>query len=67
MVALGKLDAVKTGETLTTAKTAPAPLAQMSVAPPVLAIALAANDRKDDVKLGQALQRLTEEDASLTV
>jgi elongation factor G len=33
----------------------------------VLAIALAATDRKDDVKLGQALQRLTEEDPSLTV
>ncbi len=67
VVAFGKLDAAKTGDTLTTAKTPPAPLAQMSVAPPVLAIALAANDRKDDVKLGQALQRLIEEDASLTV
>jgi elongation factor G len=67
VVALGKLDAMKTGDTLTTAKTAPTPLAQMGAAPPVLAIALAANDRKDDVKLGQALQRLTEEDPSLTV
>ena len=67
VVALGKLDAMKTGDTLTTAKTAPAPLAEMSAAPAVLAIALAANDRKDDVKLGQALQRLTEEDPSLTV
>ena len=67
VVALGKLDAIRTGDTLTTAKTTPTPLAQVTVAPPVLAIALAANDRKDDVKLGQALQRLTEEDPSLVV
>ena len=30
-------------------------------------MALAAADRKDDVKLGQALLRLTEEDPSLSV
>src|SRR6202165_701778 len=35
--------------------------------PPVLAIAIAATDRKDDVKLGQALLRLNEEDPSLTM
>src|SRR5260370_34420969 len=34
---------------------------------PVLAISLSATDRKDDVKLGQALQRLNEEDPSLTM
>ena len=34
--------------------------------PPVLAISIAAADRKDDVKLGQALLRLNEEDPSLT-
>lgn len=67
VVALGKLDAVKTGETLTTAKTAPDALAEVKTAAPVLAIALAATDRKDDVKLGQALQRLTEEDPSLSM
>ena len=33
----------------------------------MLAIALAATDRKDDVKLGQALLRLSEEDPSLTM
>jgi elongation factor G len=38
-----------------------------NVKTPVLAIALAAQDRKDDVKLGQALLRLNEEDPSLTV
>ena len=66
-VMLGKLDAAKTGETLTTAKTAPAALPTPASAAPVLAIALAAEDRKDDVKLGQALARLTEEDPSLSV
>ena len=35
--------------------------------PPVLAIAVQAKERKDDVKLGQAFTRLTEEDPSLVV
>ncbi|MBN9042657.1 MAG: elongation factor G [Rhizobiales bacterium 62-47] len=67
VVALGKLDGIKTGDTLSTAKTAPSALIALAPAAPVLALALAAPDRKDDVKLGQALQRLTEEDPSLTV
>ena len=54
-VALGKLDSVKTGDTLSAGKTAPPALAKAEPAPPVLAIALSAADRKDDVKLGQAL------------
>jgi elongation factor G len=66
-VSLGKLDAVKTGDTLTTAKAVPAALTQVVAAAPVLATALAAADRKDDVKLGQALARLSEEDPSLSV
>jgi elongation factor G len=66
-VALGKLDTVKTGDTLSGAKTAPPPLVTIEPAPPVLAMALAATDRKDDVKLGQALLRLNEEDPSLTM
>jgi len=66
-VALGKLDSVKTGDTLSGGKTAPRALASVEPTPPVLAIALAATDRKDDVKLGQALLRLNEEDPSLTM
>jgi elongation factor G len=66
-VSLGKLDAVKTGDTLTTGKTVPAPVVSVTATPPVLATALAAQDRKDDVKLGQALTRLAEEDPSLSV
>jgi len=66
-VSLGKLDAVKTGDTLTTGKTAPETLVDVVPTAPVLATALAATDRKDDVKLGQALTRLVEEDPSLSV
>jgi elongation factor G len=66
-VALGKLDQLKTGDTFSTGKTAPAAVAHVAPASPVLAIALASADRKDDVKLGQALQRLSEEDPSLSV
>ncbi|AVT83181.1 elongation factor G [Rhodopseudomonas palustris] len=67
VVALGKLDAIKTGDTFGNGKAAPASLVEVAAAPPVLAMALAATDRKDDVKLGQALQRLNEEDPSLTI
>src|SRR3954471_1965122 len=67
VVALGKLDGVRTGDTLSTAKTAPAALVGVAAAAPVLAMALAATDRKDDVKLGQALLRLNEEDPSLSI
>jgi elongation factor G len=66
-VALGKLDAVKTGDTLSSGKAAPPALASVEALPPVLAIAISAADRKDDVKLGQALLRLNEEDPSLTM
>jgi elongation factor G len=66
-IALGKLDPVKTGDTLSSGKTAPQALVHVQPSPPVLAIAVAAVDRKDDVKLGQALLRLNEEDPSLTM
>src|SRR6202142_3342988 len=66
-VALGKLDAIKTGDTLSSGKTAPKALVSVEPSPPVLAMALSAADRKDDVKLGQALLRLNEEDPSLTL
>lgn len=65
-VALGKLDAIKTGDTVASGKAAPPSLVKLEPTPPVLAMSLAAVDRKDDVKLGQALLRLNEEDPSLT-
>jgi elongation factor G len=66
-VALGKLDHALTGDTLTTSKAPHAPVATVTPYPPVLAIAISAKERKDDVKLGQALHKLVEEDPSLTV
>ena len=66
-IALGKLDAIKTGDTVGSGKAAPPALAAVEPLSPVLAISIAANDRKDDVKLGQALLRLNEEDPSLTM
>jgi elongation factor G len=66
-VALGKLDSIKTGDTLSGGKTAPAALVKVEPMPPVLSMSIASSDRKDDVKLGQALLRLNEEDPSLTM
>lgn len=66
-VGLGKLDHAHTGDTLSTGKTAHPPIAKIAPNAPVLAIAASAKERKDDVKLGQALNKLQEEDPSLTV
>jgi elongation factor G len=66
-VALGKLDHAKTGDTLGTGKQAPAALAPVPPPPPVLSAGLASKERKDDVKLGQALNKLVEEDPSLVI
>lgn len=66
-VALGKLDSVATGELITSGNALLSHW-QLPVPPaPVMAIAIAAKDRKDDVKLGQALHRLHEEDPSLAI
>ncbi len=66
-VAFGKLDHAKTGVTLSSGKQPHPALAQVKPSPPVLAIAVQARERKDDVKLGAAFTKLTEEDPSLTV
>ncbi len=66
-VALGRLEHIKAGETISAekggavqAKTPPAP-------PPVFAIGLGLKDRKDEVKLTAALAKLIEDDPSLRV
>jgi elongation factor G len=66
-VAFAKLDKAKTGDTLTAGKQAHPALAKVEPYPPVLAIAISAKERKDDVKLGQALSKLAEEDPSITI
>jgi elongation factor G len=66
-VALGKLDHAKTGDTLSAGKQAHKAVAEMEPFAPVLAIAVSAKDRKDDVKLGMAFNKLHDEDPSLVV
>jgi elongation factor G len=66
-VAFGKLDHAKTGDTLSSGKHPHAAVGSVEPHPPVLAIAISAKERKDDVKLGQALNKLIDEDPSLTV
>jgi elongation factor G len=66
-VALGKLDGARTGDTLSSGKQAHAAVGEVKPYPGVLAIAISAKERKDDVKLGLALTKLVEEDPSLTV
>jgi elongation factor G len=66
-VALGKLEYARTGNTLTAGKQAHSPLVEVKPHDPVLAISVSAKERKDDVKLGQALHKLLDEDPSVTV
>jgi elongation factor G len=66
-VAFAKLDKAKTGDTLTAGKHPHPPIAKVVPYAPVLAIAISAKERKDDVKLGQALNKLAEEDPSITI
>ena len=64
-VALGKLEYAKTGDTLSAGKQAHPALLQLEPHAAVLAISVSAKERKDDVKLGQALHKLVEEDPSI--
>jgi elongation factor G len=66
-VAFAKLDKAKTGDTLTAGKQPHAAIARVAPYAPVLAIAITAKERKDDVKLGLALNKLAEEDPSITI
>lgn len=66
-VALGKLDEVKTGQTLTSAKGGTKQLFDAEPPQPVFAFALRPKERKDEVKMSAAIQRLAEEDPSLSL
>ncbi len=66
-VALGKLEHAKTGDTLSSGKAAHAAIAEVKPYAPVLAVGISAKERKDDVKLGLALNKLIEEDPSITI
>lgn len=66
-VALGKLDEVKTGQTLSSAKGGTKQLFNVEPPQPVFAFALRPKERKDEVKMSAAIQRLAEEDPSLSL
>jgi len=66
-VALGKLEHATTGATLSAGKQRHSALIELKPPLPVLAIAISARERKDDVKLGLALAKLSEEDPALVV
>ena len=66
-IAFGKLDHAKTGDTLSTGKQPHPALVSTQPQPAVLANALSAKDRKDDVKLSAALAKASDEDPSLRV
>src|SRR5690606_9687894 len=65
-VALGKLDEIATGDTLGTSGPITA-LVSLEPPSPVSITALRPRERKDDVKLSAALQRLVQEDPSLSM
>jgi elongation factor G len=66
-VAFGKLDHAHTGDTISTGKTPHKAVIDVQPYPGVLANALSAKERKDDVKLGAAFTKLTEEDPSISI
>jgi elongation factor G len=66
-VALGRLENVVTGETLSSEKGAPKQLVGVETLEPVYAMALSARERKDEVKLTGALAKIMEEDPSISL
>ncbi len=66
VVALGRLEAFATGQTISTAKGAVVQLLDHQAQTGVYGFALSVADRKDEVKLTTAVARLIEEDPSLS-
>ncbi len=66
-VALGRLDHVRTGTTITAEKSGIVQIKGPATPEPVLASGIGLHDRKDEVKLSSALGKLIEEDPSLSV
>jgi len=64
-VALGRLERIVTGETISAEKGGIVQVAAPAAPEPVFAIGLGLKDRRDEVKLTSALGRLIEEDPSL--
>ena len=66
-IAFGRLDSVKTGDTLTAEKGNAAKVATASITKPVFGLAIAAKEKKDEVKLTAAIAKIIEEDPSISL
>ncbi len=66
-VAFGRLEKVKTGETVSVEKAGVAQAIRAPGPEPVCGTAIVLKDRKDEVKLSSALAKLGEEDPSLSI
>ncbi|MGB0056485.1 MAG: elongation factor G [Methyloceanibacter sp.] len=66
-VAFGRLESVKTGDTLVAEKSKPVKLATTAPAQPVFGLAIAAKEKKDEVKLTAAIAKIIEEDPSISL
>lgn len=67
VVALGRLESLRTGDTISAEAGGIIAAAAKSAAEPVSGTAIILSDRKDEVKLSAALAKLAEEDPSLVV
>lgn len=66
-VAFGRLESIRTGETLTTEKGGITQIKGPEKVKPVFGVAIELKDRKDEVKLSSALTKLIDEDPSLVL
>jgi elongation factor G len=66
-VALGRLEHIGTGDTISSAKGAPKQALELEVNSPVYGLAISVPDRKDEVKLTASAAKLIEEDPSLSL
>ncbi len=66
-VALGRLDRIRSGETITADRTSVMQIKGPVLPEPVLGSSIGLKDRKDEVKLSAALGKLIEEDPSLVL
>jgi elongation factor G len=66
-VAFGRLDSTKTGDTLTAEKGKPIALERAALTQPVFGLAIAAKEKKDEVKLTAAIAKIIEEDPSISL
>lgn len=65
IVAVGRLEGIQTGDTVTNGKSLN-PLPKADLLEPVYCLAITAENRKDEVKLSSAMGKLQEEDPSLS-